>query len=110
MLRMIAIGKLLAQGLTREEARAVLSDITEQTELKCIYSIRIDNKTHRVKVELTSLSPEELYKEAFLNMISNYMEEHEDEYIKDPARAAKLLKAKVDMLEIEACREGYLED
>lgn len=110
MLRCIAISKLVAQGCTREEAKVLLSAITEKADLKRIYSIRLDHNMPTVKVEATLLPPEELFKEAFINMISIYMLDHKEEYSQNPAKAAQTLREKVDLLEIEACREAFLED
>lgn len=104
MLRGIAVDRLVSEGFTREEAEYCLSNIT--VDLKRVYSIRVDHKRHTVKVEATHLSPEDLFKEAFVYFATDFMKEHKEDYIKDPSTAAKLLRAKVDLLQIEACREA----
>lgn len=102
MLQGVAIERLVSEGFTREEAEYLLSNIT--VDLKRIYSIRVDHKRHTVKVEATHLSPEDLFKEAFVYFVTDFMKEHKEEFIKDPCTAAKLLRVKVDLLQTEACR------
>lgn len=108
MIRGIAIDRLVSEGFTKEEAELFLSINT--IDLKRVYSLRVDHKKHTVKLEATHLSPEELFKEAFLNMTSNYMIDHKEEYSQNPAKAAQLLREKIDLLQIEACREAYLKE
>lgn len=110
MLRAVAMDRLVSEGFTREQAEVTLSSLTEKVDLKRIYSIRVDHNSHSVKVEATHLSPEELFKEAFLNMTSNYMIDHKEEYSQNPAKATQSLREKIDLLQIEACREAYLKE
>ena len=108
MLRGIAVDRLVSEGFTREEAEFYLSNIT--VDLKCVYSIRVDHKRHILKVEATHLSPEDLFKEAFLYMTTIYMIDHKEDYERNPAEAARTLREKVDQLQIEACKEAYLKE
>ena len=108
MLRGIAVDRLLSEGFTREEAEYCLSNIT--VDLKRVYSIKVDHKRQTVKVEATHLSPEELFKEAFVYMSTWYMIDHREDYEQNPAKAARLLREKVDQLQIEACKEAYLKE
>lgn len=110
MLRMIAINKLEREGFTRPEAEFALSHITVIAKLESIYSIRVDQKLHKIKIERTDLSPEELYKEAFINFVSTYMKEHKDDYTKDRDKAVKLLKAKLDLIQIASLRQSLSEE
>lgn len=108
MLRGIAVDRLVSEGFTREEAEYYISNIT--VDLKRVYSIRVDHKRHVVKVEATHLSPEDLFKEAFIYMTSIYMIDHKEEYRQNPDKATQSLREKLDQLQIEACKETYLKE
>lgn len=108
MLREIAVDRLESEGFTREEAEYFLSNIT--FDLKRVYSIRVDHKSHTVKFEGTHLSPEDLYKEAFLYMTSIYILDNKEDYEQNPDKAARSLREKLDHLQIEACKEVYLKE
>lgn len=108
MLRRIAVDRLVSEGFTREEAEYYISNII--VDLKRVYSIRVYHKRHTVKVEATHLSPEDLFKEAFLYMTTIYMIDHKEDYEQNPAKAARSLREKVDQLQIEACKEAYLKE
>ena len=97
MVREVAIDKIRSYGLSKEEAEYIVDEITENYDLDKIYSFRVDAKNHIVKVEKTNLSPDELYKAAYIHLTSECFLDHKDMTAADAIKLMKLHKTKLEM-------------
>jgi hypothetical protein len=102
MVREVALDKIRSYGISKEEAEYIVDEIAENHELDRIYSLRVDKVSHTVKLEETKLSPDDLYKAAYVHLTSEFFMMHNDILAVD---AIKLLKLHKKKLEMEAMRE-----
>ena len=112
MLKQIAVKTIKSYGFTQEKAELALDEIKKQAPLEDIYSIKVVSKDDNIifKVEATKLSRDEFIKAALINYFTNYVEEHRDLMVKDPAKLSRMLKRKMYMLQIDACRDILAEE